>query len=326
MTSYTAKNSNIDQTVGSKDSNLKPNLRKINPDLQLIAGFTAGTVSTIVLHPLDLVKVRFQLDRSPNFNSKNLTKSFVDSKPTTTISALRSIYKTQGGVQGLYRGITPAFIGSSLSWGLYFWLYAHTKTIIYQRFHNEPNSSPKLNAFEHLLASSIAGGLTTIVANPCFVVKTRFCGSLKSDSTSYKNTFDAFSSIIRNEGFFGLYRGIVPALFGVSHGAVQFMAYEELKRSNYFKEGGTINYLAMASISKIFATLVTYPYQVIKSRIQISKDLTIRTEVRNMWIKEGILGFYKGIGPNIIRVLPGSCITFGVYEFMTKHLEESFDK
>lgn len=29
---------------------------------------------------------------------------------------------------------------------------------------------------------------------------------------------------------------------------------------------------------------------------------------------EGLLGFYKGVAPNVIRVLPGTCITFLVYE------------
>ena len=42
---------------------------------------------------------------------------------------------------------------------------------------------------------------------------------------------DAFRSIVRDEGgLLSLYRGIIPALFLTSHGAIQFMAYEKLKQ------------------------------------------------------------------------------------------------
>jgi solute carrier family 25 (mitochondrial folate transporter), member 32 len=82
-----------------------------------------------------------------------------------------------------------------------------------------------------------------------------------------------------------LYRGIVPALFGVSHGAIQFMAYEELKllRAKIVSQdhdhdhdhkqsetrAGAAEYIGMAAVSKIVAVACTYPYQVVKSRMQI---------------------------------------------------------
>jgi solute carrier family 25 folate transporter 32 len=57
----------------------------------------------------------------------------------------------------------------------------------------------------------------------------RYNGRGLTSGFFYKYPADAFGSIWRQEGLAGLYKGFVPGLFGVSHGAVQFMAYEELK-------------------------------------------------------------------------------------------------
>ena len=46
-----------------------------------------------------------------------------------------------------------------------------------------------------------------------------------------RGMIDALVKMYRYEGIRGLYKGFVPGIFGVSHGALQFMAYEEMKNS-----------------------------------------------------------------------------------------------
>lgn len=152
--------------------------------------------------------------------------------------------------------------------------------------------------------------------------------------------------ILRAEGVRGFYRGLIPSLFGVSHGALQFMAYEQLKlyrmRGSRFhsepdpdldsgsgsgsesQAGRTsrplnnLDVFALSSVSKVFAGSITYPYQVLRSRLQTyDAHLAYRgvgDAVLQIWKKEGLAGFYKGLGPNLFRVLPSTWVTFLVYE------------
>lgn len=79
---------------------------------QAFAGIGAGVVSTLFMHPLDLLKVKQQVSTS-------------SSRPGTLAalqqmwSPLREIARTEG-VRGLYRGLTPNLVGNASSWGLYF--------------------------------------------------------------------------------------------------------------------------------------------------------------------------------------------------------------
>jgi hypothetical protein len=107
------------------------------------AGLGAGTVAVLCMHPLDLLKVKFQVDTTPFPSySRSLSpfSSFMASPAATTGTAVpppqtiqrlgvgRKIYyalrdiKAQDGWRGLYRGVGPNIAGNASSWGLYFLL------------------------------------------------------------------------------------------------------------------------------------------------------------------------------------------------------------
>ncbi|XP_029179746.2 mitochondrial folate transporter/carrier-like isoform X2 [Acropora millepora] len=192
------------------------------------------------------------------------------------------------------------------------------------------NNKP-LRAEKHLIAGAIAGIGTLTVTNPIWVVKTRLCLQYTDlqpgvmQAPQYKGMLDALLKLWRQEGLRGLYKGYVPGIFGVSHGALQFMAYEELKKgySWYFEipiqqKLGSIQYLIMASMSKIFAATVTYPYQVVRSRLQNQYTMAQYNGALDVISKtfryEGVRGFYKGLVPSVLRVTPACALTFVVYE------------
>lgn len=98
----------------------------------------------------------------------------------------------------------------------------------------EGNTALALGPAMHMLAAAEAGICTLVLTNPIWVVKTRLClqlnnDALPGDNRSYKGMVDGLTKIYKTEGVRGLYRGFVPGMFGVSHGAVQFMVYEEMK-------------------------------------------------------------------------------------------------
>ncbi|KAI5092407.1 mitochondrial folate transporter/carrier [Silurus meridionalis] len=285
----------------------------------LVAGLSGGVVSTMVLHPLDLVKVRFAVSDGLQLRPKYHSISH----------CMRSIWQKEG-LRGLYQGVTPNVWGAGASWGLYFFFYNAIKAYI------KEGRQTELSPTEHLVSAAEAGAMTLCLTNPIWVTKTRLVLQYSSDPSQklYKGMVDALVKIYRQEGVPGLYRGFVPGLFGTSHGALQFMAYEELKRDyNKYRNmhsdaklasasQNPLEYITMAALSKIFAVATTYPYQVIRARLQDqhTRYNGMMDVMRRTWRNEGVLGFYKGMVPNLIRVTPACCITFVVYEKVSRFL------
>jgi len=267
----------------------------------LLAGVLGGGASTILLYPLDLVKVRLQVNEDPS----RLTRRSI-------AHTMRGVIRHEG-ITGLYQGLVPALFGSAASWGGYFFFYEGIKSQMLERKVNmNSNSSSSLNhktdvklaASENFTAACIAGAIMVIFTNPIWLVKTRMQLQMKRTEAKrqlsakfknaslnsaikapYKSMTDAFRTIVREEGPFALYKGAAPAMMLVSHGGVQFVSYEFLKshlgtytkaKRSADKENwsvtqmfhDSVGYLTMGAVSKIIASTATYPIQVIKSRLQ----------------------------------------------------------
>lgn len=141
---------------------------------------------------------------------------------------------------------------------------------------------------------------------------------------AYSSITDGAWHIFRSEGLRGFYRGLIPSLLGVSHGALQFMAYEKLKMyrggdtAEQQRDLSTLDFLLLSGLAKFFAGVISYPYQVVRSRLQMydarNTYSSVQDVVTQVWRHEGIGGFYKGLGPNLLRVMPSTWVTFLVYE------------
>jgi len=88
----------------TSDITLSPSL------VETVAGFTAGVVATLAVHPFDILKTRLQLETS-------------NSQWGSSFRIMRQIVRDEGSYMALYRGLMPNMVGNSVSWALYFLWY-----------------------------------------------------------------------------------------------------------------------------------------------------------------------------------------------------------
>lgn len=280
--------------------------------VSLVSGLAAGLAGAFVFHPLDLIKTRNQANESNH--------------RVGLLQHAKDIYH-ESGIRGFYRGVVASCLGAGVSWGLYFGMYEASKSYLYQRAEHMPffqhedtgldySSSPMLN----YIAGTFAGCFTVVVTNPIWVIKTRL-ELQRAGQEHYRGLIQTTKRIVAEEGTAGLYKGLVPALILTSNGAIQLMIYEDLKlrlHETFFN--GPISFAFLGAVSKGIASTITYPYQVVKTRMQqrqlgnrvqyVGTVQTFRLVVRN----EGVGALYKGLWANVLRVMPSSALTFCVYE------------
>lgn len=288
------------------------------------------------------------------------------SAPNSTATSLRitgtldGIIKIgrQEGVTGLWRGLSPTLLMAIPATVVYYLGYEAIKERLLliqgkdvttstsapppslSSFH--PQSRPIMTKGVHgeLWAPLLAGAAARIIAvtliSPLELIKTK----MQNYGASPALIANDLRRSIQQRGILPiLYKGLVPTLWrDVPFSAVYWTGYEYFRQvySQWSPaprrpiDHFALSFAAGATAGSIAAALTT-PFDVAKTRQQVSNDLSLLTStdgsrrsivrhLRDIWKGEGLRGLTLGIGPRMCKVAPSCAIMIGCYEFTKNYL------
>ncbi|UYV62111.1 SLC25A15, partial [Cordylochernes scorpioides] len=276
----------------------------IATSVDTVSGSLGGLSSIIVGQPLDTIKVRLQT--SPHiFNN--------------SFACISKTYKLEG-VRGFYAGATPSIAANMLRSGTFIGFYGYFQHVLAEASNKE--SIRELSTFNNGIAGALAGVMSTALLSPLEFIK---CNLQTCKVYSEQSKPSSVRAIVKANGFFGLYKGFRPMLLRETIGNFFFMsAYEKsvnlLNYKNLPREQiNPLVFFFSGGIGGTFYWLSIYPLDVVKSRIQVG---TSQVTLKNILIKEGPKGLYRGILPTILRTFLTSGICYAALEFSKKSMKK----
>eukprot|EP00158_Paraphelidium_tribonemae_P007667 Partr_v1_DN28321_c0_g1_i1_m78954 putative Solute carrier family 25 len=188
----------------------------LTTDKRLFAGAVAGVASVASTYPLDMARTRMSV-----INELGSRKSL------GIWSVIKFIYTNEGGMRGLYRGLSPTTLGVAPYVAFNFAVYEGMKGWFADRGEvAEPSVAARL------LCGGLAGTVAQTATYPLDLIRRRFQVMAGGDyGYQYRSTWDAFRTILRQEGVAGLFKGTIPNILKVAPAmSVSFVTYEQCKK------------------------------------------------------------------------------------------------
>ncbi|KAJ2678507.1 Pyrimidine nucleotide transporter, mitochondrial [Coemansia spiralis] len=317
--------------------------RHVGPWLHFVAGGLAGMTGAIITSPLDVLRTRQQL-YGTTFGKQGQIQAIQQAQPSAILRTLRPFIATgsylkelcvKEGFRGWFAGLGPALAGIIPSRSIQFFAYGNGKNVL--TYWN----SGQETALIHLSAAAIAAMITTTATSPIWMVKTR----MQVQPGKYENSLACLYSIIKKEGLIGLYKGTSAAYIGASESAIQWVIYEQLKYMIRSSSSSTtlsstparsktitdwFEYFGAAATAKLLASVITYPHEVLRTRLRQPPDEKGMVKYRGLinttkiiYKEEGVRGFYGGLTPHLLRTVPNAAIMFLSYELVLYYFGSS---
>lgn len=310
---------------------------------QLFCGGMAGSLAKTVTAPLSRLAILFQV------HSMVTTK---DNRPKFAMSLTGGMKKIveREGILSLWKGNGTSVLHRFPYSAINFYMYENMLDVMtgIQRPEEDEDThfgqtQTDPSAFSRFVAGAIAGTTACISCYPLDLIRTRLTTSLPGQE-HYKGIVDSMTKIVSEEGVAGLYSGLGPTLLvAVPNFAISYTVYGTLKEYaldddlfyNLRKvdvESGeeTLGFrltLMCGASSGMLSTLVTFPFDTVRRRMQIQNlhiapenRLTGRQQIMNLLRIEGIRGIYRGLTPELLKVVPMVGTMFVGYEFLKDKL------
>ncbi|KAK9700061.1 hypothetical protein RND81_08G214700 [Saponaria officinalis] len=311
-----------------------------------VAGAGAGIIAQLITYPLQTVNARQQTDRDSNKENNKLG----------TLQHMSMVVKHEGWGR-LYGGLAPSLVGTAASQGVYYYFYQifrdKAEATAYDR-KKRGLGDGSVGVLSSLVVAALSGCANVLLTIPIWVVVTRMQTHTKSSKKNNHGqvirtpkeivavidpppygTSHAVQEIYDEAGILGFWKGVIPTLIMVSNPALQFMIYEtllkKLKQRRAAKKidsnGVTaLEIFLLGAVAKLGSTVVTYPFLVVKARLQAKQGGTDKRHhykgtldaVMKMIRHEGLTGFYKGMRTKIVQSVFAAAILFMIKEELVK--------
>ncbi|VDD90973.1 unnamed protein product [Enterobius vermicularis] len=211
------------------------------------------------------------------------------------------------GFGALYKGLGPNVVGVAPSKAVYFYTYSSCK-----RFFNDVECFVPNSAMVHMISAASAGFVAATAVNPIWLVKTRL--QLHKGPLTINQ---CIRRVFKNEGIKGFYRGVTASYVGISETVIQFVMYEHL-RNLLLSKMDFINFMIAGGLAKFFACVAAYPHEVVRTRLreEHSKASGFFSTLFSIYRFEGFKALYRGLAVQLMRTVPNTAITMGVYELV----------
>ncbi|RMD39709.1 hypothetical protein DV735_g5424, partial [Chaetothyriales sp. CBS 134920] len=157
---------------------------------EILAGGTAGACQVVFTNPLEIVKIRLQVQGE-------LAKRSDAAPRRSAMWIVRNL-----GIMGLYKGAAACLCRDVPFSAIYFPTYSHLKRDL---FGESPEK--KLGVMQLLTAGAIAGMPAAYLTTPFDVIKTRLQVEARKGDTTYNGIRDCARKIYRDEGFRAFFKG-----------------------------------------------------------------------------------------------------------------------
>lgn len=322
------------------------------------AGAIAGAVSRTVVNPLDVIKIRFQIQREATLASAAKAVGKYRSVGQALVCIVR-----EEGVPGLWRGTVPGLLLTVPYCAVQFFALETFRSIFQaKRGGQKPEGERGLIDRERTLSfagGAFAGVAATTASYPFDLLRTTMAA--QGVPKQYPTMLHAARGVVAQRGLFrGLYAGLGATIVEIiPYSALQFGLYDifcaaydrEIKRSSPDSRGAAggargasldWGYLASKPFlcglaSGFIAKFATHPLDVVKKRYQVAglcrsasygKGFGVQ-EVAVLGIfrllgkivrEEGLQGIYKGVTPSLMKAAPSAAITFAVYSLALDYI------